>query len=427
MWQCKDCGVEVSRRSEILKHYRLQHSHFGRGHHIKCIYPDCPCVFKTWNSLLTHLSRNHNNTLKQSDIFTAFSCHLCGCSELGTEHDYFVHISHHLKNNETVTCMFKGCEYKSNVYSTFKSHKSRKHGLHSLVDFKDGVVTRTGEPDVSNSEEFCDESQSDIDLDKSKDQPEIIEQKIAAVLLKLENIFHVPSAAIDELLEEFQYLLSTASLCSTRNVIHDTLNSYKLQVDQSVIEELASALCTSNPVYKSIGKGCPLATSFKRKKYYKDNFQVVEPIEYILDDKTKRTLQYVPLLKFLKQLFTNDQILNKALDSHLISECRGEEVIYKSFRDDSDNTIILPHSDNELRACAWPREFPIPRFPYNVEVQLQRGNERFRETGTQLKITPGLKSDILEKLAEEIFQYTAYPQNYQIDEVAGALIKNFPV
>ncbi|RXN39442.1 sterile alpha motif domain-containing 3-like protein [Labeo rohita] len=93
---------------------------------------------------------------------------------------------------------------------------------------------------------------------------------------------------------------------------------------------------------------------------------------------------------------------------------------------DSDDTIILPHSDNELRSRAWPREFPIPHFPYNVEVQLQRGNDSFRETGTQLKITPGLKSDILEKLAEEIFQYTAYPQNYQIDEVAEALIKKFP-
>lgn len=90
---------------------------------------------------------------------------------------------------------------------------------------------------------------------------------------------------------------------------------------------------------------------------------------------------------------------------------------------DSDNTIILPHSDSELRAHAWPREFTIPRFPYDVEVQLQRGNENFRETGTRLKITPGLKSDIIEKLAEEIFIFVAYPQNHQIDQVAGALIQ----
>ncbi len=121
MWQCKDCGAEVSRRSELLKHYRQRHSHFGRGHHIKCVHPDCPCIFKTWNSLLTHLSRNHSNAIKHK--FT-FSCQVCGFSELGTERDYFAHISNHLRNNETVNCMFKGCEYKSNVYSTFKSHQS---------------------------------------------------------------------------------------------------------------------------------------------------------------------------------------------------------------------------------------------------------------------------------------------------------------
>ncbi|XP_028297007.1 uncharacterized protein LOC114458826 [Gouania willdenowi] len=93
---------------------------------------------------------------------------------------------------------------------------------------------------------------------------------------------------------------------------------------------------------------------------------------------------------------------------------------------DSDSTIILKHSDSELRERAWPRNFPIPRFSYNVEMQLQQGNESFRDTGNQLKIAPGLKSEILEKLAEEIFLYTAYPQNYQIDDVAGALIKKFP-
>lgn len=76
--------------------------------------------------------------------------------------------------------------------------------------------------------------------------------------------------------------------------------------------------------------------------------------------------------------------------------------------------------------CAWPRHFPLPRFPYNVEVQLQRGNEVFRENGSLLKVTPGLKSDIMGRLAESIFHYTAYPQNDQIDEVAAALIKKFP-
>lgn len=48
--------------------------------------------------------------------------HLCGCDELGTERDYFVHMI---------------CDYKPNVNGTFTSRKSRKHNLHSLADFKE--------------------------------------------------------------------------------------------------------------------------------------------------------------------------------------------------------------------------------------------------------------------------------------------------
>lgn len=77
--------------------------------------------------------------------------------------------------------------------------------------------------------------------------------------------FHVPSSAIDELLEELQCLLSTASISSTRNIICDTLANHNLTVDGLVTEELVSALCLTGPVYKAIGKGCPLATSFRRR------------------------------------------------------------------------------------------------------------------------------------------------------------------
>lgn len=93
---------------------------------------------------------------------------------------------------------------------------------------------------------------------------------------------------------------------------------------------------------------------------------------------------------------------------------------------DSDGTIILPQSSPTLRSKPWPRDFPIPSFTYNVEVQLQRGNEAFKQTGARLQVSPGLKSAILEKLAENIFEYTAYPQVSQIDEVAEALIKKYP-
>lgn len=135
-------------------------------------------------------------------------------------------------------------------------------------------------------------------------------------------------------------------------------------------------------------------------------------------------------LVYMANLDTSASLLKQyptcSLDSSASPESIQRNSSLSSSSSNSDSTIILPQSDSELRSCAWPREFTIPRFSFNVEVQLQRGNETFRETGTRLKITPGVKSDILEMLAEAIFQFTAYPQNYQIDEVAGALIKKFP-
>lgn len=57
-WTCKICKFETSRRNELLKHYRLKHSHGGLF--MPCLYWDCYCSFEhmlligTENTLLTH-------------------------------------------------------------------------------------------------------------------------------------------------------------------------------------------------------------------------------------------------------------------------------------------------------------------------------------------------------------------------------------
>lgn len=58
--------------------------------------------------------------------------------------------------------MFLGCDLKTNIYFTFKSHKNRKHHNHTLVDFKPEVVTNTRIAYVNkleeNSEEYVEQS-----------------------------------------------------------------------------------------------------------------------------------------------------------------------------------------------------------------------------------------------------------------------------
>ena len=134
-WLCKVCNFTTSKRSDLLKHSRLQHGHFGQNQSIPCLHSDCPCTFRIWGALRTHLSRYHSHATKPGHIL-AFTCLVCNSFFFDSERQYFEHIGSHLKRFEPVPCVFKGCGYKTNIYTTFHSHKSRKHNPHSVEDFK---------------------------------------------------------------------------------------------------------------------------------------------------------------------------------------------------------------------------------------------------------------------------------------------------
>ena len=59
--------------------------------------------------------------------------------QINTEKQYFEHLGTHLKKHKTVNCVFKDSDYSTNIYSTFASHKSRKHNPHCIEDFKNTV------------------------------------------------------------------------------------------------------------------------------------------------------------------------------------------------------------------------------------------------------------------------------------------------
>ncbi|XP_036004042.1 sterile alpha motif domain-containing protein 3-like isoform X2 [Fundulus heteroclitus] len=92
----------------------------------------------------------------------------------------------------------------------------------------------------------------------------------------------------------------------------------------------------------------------------------------------------------------------------------------------SQDTVILSSPEHGIqRSQRWPTEFPVPRFGYDTELVLASGNEAFKKDGIPLNFTSVL-SDILERLAESIFQYVAYPTSAHFSDVAEALIQKHP-
>lgn len=315
--------------AHILAHILVVHAHLSHGMHSGPIF-------------VGFITERNHSTLS----LATFSCHVCGFSEVTSEKEYFTHINLHLKANETVPCVFKGCTFMTNIYGTFKSHKNRKHLGYSYSDFKGGIVTvrdsfnRPAPEGEHEDSEVFDEGQVEAqDLSQagiSKSDERMIEEKFAAMLLKLENVLHVPSSAVDEFLQDLHFLMSSASLTAINAIVTDfcTKQSHS-NLNMKEIEDLASAVCIYNPLTKTLGHMGTLGTAFKRKQYFSKKFHVVEPIEYISDKESNHTYQYIPLLQTLQQLLTKNGIVDDIVENYNAQSKETETMQqeYRSFQD----------------------------------------------------------------------------------------------
>ncbi|XP_062849580.1 uncharacterized protein LOC134311859 [Trichomycterus rosablanca] len=99
-----------------------------------------------------------------------------------------------------------------------------------------------------------------------------------------------------------------------------------------------------------------------------------------------------------------------------------------SMSDASDDTeILFSHSSSSLtRHERWPEVFEIPKFSVDVEFRLRQANLAYLRDQTYLNVSREMKHSILEKLAETIYKFDAYPNEERIHSVALALINTHP-
>ena len=95
-----------------------------------------------------------------------------------------------------------------------------------------------------------------------------------------------------------------------------------------------------------------------------------------------------------------------------------------------DDTEILsfssPGSQSSLTRSPWPDTFEIPYFPVDIEYRLRQGNLLYMRDKTYLQVPRDMKHEILEKLAETIYSFKAYPCDEEFNDVATALIQRHP-
>lgn len=175
-----------------------------------------------------------------------------------------------------------------NVYGTFATHKHRKHTPHTSQDFKPGVISELPEEilDFEASEEGGDGSN-------------VVVEYIASLLLKLECVHNVSIRCIDELVDDLHFIASFAPISLVKSVIVSHFKKNNQTTDDTFITSLVEELCKSNPLSAALISVGPLSSLFKRGQYYKEKFEVVEPVEYVLEPNEKRSFQYIPILQSL--------------------------------------------------------------------------------------------------------------------------------
>lgn len=185
-------------------------------------------------------------------------------------------------------------------------------------------------------------------------------------------------------------------------------------------------------VRKSFGLDGSFSLHYKDPDFGEEYFSLTTTSD-IMDKDTIKVVHIVEPPTFTQNLTPVGSSIESASETSIQSSAASLHTSVTSIHppssscsSGSQDTIILSSPEGETqRSQRWPAEFAVPRFAYDTELVLASANDAFKKDGVLLNLTTILP-DILEKLAECIFLYVAYPTSAQLSHVAEALVLMHP-
>ncbi|XP_036952445.1 uncharacterized protein LOC119018692 isoform X1 [Acanthopagrus latus] len=336
--QCKFCKFSHDVEAVLVKHYRLHH----RGSTWPCIHRDCFCTFRTISALKSHISRLHRTVQRQENL--SFQCSLCDYKDICCKKKVLTHLHHHLRLRETVSYPFVGCSFATNRLNSFTGHTSRNHKSHNLRNFLTPVrvvndfpsddiaqpcsvdpeagVSLTCSPSLDSTENGRPDCAQNVDS-------EILQHKLASLFLRMQCVLHVPKHAIQAIIDEFSDILSFSKFHTTK-ILKDVLAKHNIEVEEDVIQEISSTVFEKNPVLVTTAEKGALSTDYRRNRYFKEHFSIIEPTELLYDRTSKKAFVYVSVNEVIELLLNRGEFLEKLVFSE-----ESTPGIYKTFQDGS--------------------------------------------------------------------------------------------
>lgn len=376
MYKCKSCLHRTHSLKGYVQHYQL-HSNEAN---IKfpCGIQGCSRFFRTYSAFKSHITRDHgpdNQRVKRSvfldvndteTVVTKCALSLCG-KILQNVKDLLQHLKGHILDGNEVQCPFEGCSSKFRVKSTFSSHLSRKH---ANTNRKVSPGLLIDEPcrfdnDLNDVTHENNNAEMNIDLESSSDQDEpnleedfteLFLKNLALFYMKLTAKHHVPATTIQMIVSEMKSMHDLSQNCFgkyLKNKLRD------IEVPEIQINDVIEGF-SPNDIFNSVheSKG-PLSTEYRRKQFYKQNFNFVEPISLHLgldNNNVERYFEYVPIIKSIEELLKDPGVKHQF--DHPIPSC---DDVLRDFMDGNvaKKNILFIELPNTMKLILYQDAFEV--------------------------------------------------------------------
>ncbi|ESO99907.1 hypothetical protein LOTGIDRAFT_158065 [Lottia gigantea] len=305
LYVCQFCEKELSSVKGYVGHYRLHRN--VKNLVFPCCISECNKTFVKFISLKCHISRDHGNESASgitNSIYQSSGLFIRPMSSASTATTSRLTGTGSVSNSSSkvgqIICGLAECRKEMASMKELVSHLKLHMSAFQAIPYSLGV----GHPDSTNADtNFGTDVVEVLDLDSETElscTPEEFKNSLALFFLKMEAIHLIAISTMQLILNDISHL-TKLSLDTLQKEVQTAVTD---QHERLKIKEVFE----SNFFLKALSNKGELNTDYKRKQYFKANFNFVEPIEINLGlDKSnqKCVFHYVPIKETLKALFSN--------------------------------------------------------------------------------------------------------------------------
>jgi len=368
MFTCSRCVNEASFTDlrKLLTHITLCHAHEPNFYYSCTVRnggQDCSKSCKSVAAYKLHVYREHRDLLsvsRESQTPGKICCPSCG-TKLDSLLSLSAHYRTHCDMGHKVVCVIRGCNDEFSVYSSYTSHMSRLHRNDKNINNQYVHNDSTDSHHINMDHDIENES---VGNELDPDAQDEYKKHFALLLLKLQEQCMLPNATVQIIFDSIKELIAL----TVENMQENVKNVCQ---ENKIAPELYAEIVSS--VRHSVLENAmnDLSTDWKRKRYYKEKFNYVEPLSIRFDKTnplTTESFQYVPILDSLHTMLKNEEVLSQVLKPSF-----HKPNIISSFSDGSvfcNHPVFQAHS-SALRLVIYSDEFDVVN-PIGVHATIHK-------------------------------------------------------